>query len=55
MKNREFLEVKEDGYLGMDTFTIDTVRYGIGISEEVQYFNGTVNGTLLHYYFVILL
>ena len=27
-----------------------TEWYGIGTNETVQYFNNTVNGTLLHYY-----
>ena len=29
-----------------------TKRYGTGVdtNETVQYFNGTVNGSLLHYY-----
>ena len=26
--------------------------YSIGNNEKVQYFEGTVNGTLLHYYLI---
>ena len=38
--------------LRMDSSKKETVQYGIGIgtNETVQYINGTVNGTLLHYY-----
>ena len=28
------------------------VRYGFSINEPVQYFNGTVSGTLLHFYLI---
>ena len=28
------------------------VRYGFSINETVQYFNGTVIGTLLHFYLI---
>ena len=36
----------------MDTSTNVTVRYSMGTSETVHYFNGTVKGTLLHCYLI---
>ena len=36
--------------LRMDTFKNKTVQYGISTNETIQYFNGIVNSTLLHYY-----
>ena len=35
--------------VGMDTKN-ETVWYGIGTNETIQYFNGTINGTLFHHY-----
>ena len=34
--------------MGMDTSKKEKIHYGIGTSETVQYFKGTVNGTLWH-------
>ena len=36
----------------METPKNEMVWYGIGTNETVQYFNSTVNDTLLHYYFI---
>ena len=33
----------------MDTSKNDMVRYCVGTNKTMQYFNGTVNSTLLHY------
>ena len=38
----------------MDTYKNEMVLYGIGTNETVQYFNSTVNGTLLHFYLINL-
>ena len=34
----------------MDTSKNDMVRYCVGTYKTMQYFNGTVNSTLLHYF-----
>ena len=36
----------------MDSSKIEMVWYSIATNETVQYLNGTVNGTLLHYYHI---
>ena len=36
----------------IDSHKNETVWYGIGTNEMAQYFNGTANGTLVHYSFI---
>ena len=48
-----FVEHLQTGFhLGMDTSKNETVWHGIVTNEMVQYFKGTVKGTLLHCYLI---
>ena len=38
--------------MGMDTFKNEKVWYGISTNEMIQYFNGTFNGIVVHYYLI---